>query len=137
MTRRRATGPSGTPRAEPTGRGDSGQAAVELALALPLVVVVALGVVQVLAVAADQVAVELAAREGARAAAVAADPGAAAVAAARAAVALDPLDVRASTDASHVTVTATFTSPTDVPLIGRLIGDVDVQASVTMAREPP
>ena len=116
---------------------DGGQAAVELALALPVVVTLTLGLVQVLAVAADQLAVELAAREGARAAAVAADPSGAAADAASAAVPLDPLGVAAVTAAGRVTVTVTYTSRTDVPLIGGLIGDVELRADVTMAREPP
>jgi Flp pilus assembly protein TadG len=116
---------------------DAGQAAVELALALPIVVALTLGLVQVLAVAADQLAVELAAREGARAAAVAADPSAAAADAAGAAVPLDPLGVSAVTGAGRVTVTVTYTSRTDVPLIGGLIGDVELRADVTMALEPP
>ena len=116
---------------------DAGQAAVELALALPVVVALTLGLVQVLAVAADQLAVELAAREGARAAAVAADPSAAAADAASAAVPLDPLGVSAVTGAGRVTVTVTYTSRTDVPLIGGLIGDVELRADVTMALEPP
>jgi hypothetical protein len=101
---------------ERVGR-DRGQAAVELALALPVVVAVTLGLVQVLAVAADQLAVELAAR--------------------RAAVPLDPLGVSATTAAGRVTVTVTYTSRTDVPLIGALIGDVELRADVTMAVEPP
>lgn len=118
-------------------RRDAGQAAVELALALPIVVLVTLAVVQVVLVVGDQVAVELAAREGARAAAVAVDPGAAAAGAASAAVALEPLDVSAADTGGRVTVTVTYTSRTDVPLIGRLVGDVPLQASVTMLREPP
>ncbi|MGI9032070.1 MAG: TadE/TadG family type IV pilus assembly protein, partial [Ilumatobacteraceae bacterium] len=64
-------------------RGAGGQAAVELALVLPVVVVFLLGLLQVALVARDQLAVELAAREGARAALVSAQPGAAATGAAR------------------------------------------------------
>ena len=47
---------------------DRGQAAVEFALAVPVVVVLVLGIVQLVAVVRDQLAVELAARdvEGAR-----------------------------------------------------------------------
>ena len=56
--------------------GDAGQAAVELALLLPVVVVLVLGVLQVALVGRDQLALELAAREAARAAAVSADPAA-------------------------------------------------------------
>ncbi len=46
-----------------------GQAAVELALTMPIVVIFVLGVFQVALVARDQLAIELAAREAARAAA--------------------------------------------------------------------
>ncbi|MGH9132448.1 MAG: TadE/TadG family type IV pilus assembly protein, partial [Ilumatobacteraceae bacterium] len=63
------------------GLNDAGQAAVEFALCLPLVVVLVLGLVQVAVVARDQLAIEFAAREGARAAAVSAAPAAAARAA--------------------------------------------------------
>lgn len=132
MSHRLAPGPHGSRR-----RRDAGQASVELALALPVVVALLLGVVQALSVAAAQVGVELAAREGARAAAVAADPTAAAAAAARAATPLHPLDVGVTVGAHHVTVTVVHRVGTDVPLIGRLIGDVDVRADVTMALEPP
>ncbi|MGA1052784.1 MAG: TadE family protein, partial [Ilumatobacteraceae bacterium] len=58
--------------------GDRGQATVEFALVLPVAALLVLGIVQVVAVARDQLTVEYAAREAARAAAVAADPAAAA-----------------------------------------------------------
>ena len=116
---------------------DRGQATVEFALALPIVAVLVLGIVQLVVVARDQLAVELAAREGARAAAVAAAPAAAATSAAAAAVDLDPLDVSASEHEGHISVTVRYRSVTDVPLVGLAIGDVEVAASVTMRREPP
>lgn len=116
---------------------DRGQASVEFALALPLVVVVVLGIVQLVVVARDQLAVEVAAREGARAAAVAGSPAAAAERAASAAISLRPLGVRTSASGGDVTVTVTATNRTDVPIIGAVIGDIEVSASVTMAREPP
>jgi Flp pilus assembly protein TadG len=116
---------------------DRGQASVEFALALPLVVVVVLGIVQLVVVARDQLAVEVAAREGARAAAVAGSPAAAADRAAQAAIAIRPLGVRTATSGTEVTVTVTATNHTDVPIIGAVIGDVEVSATVTMAREPP
>ena len=96
-----------------------------------------LGLLQVALVARDQLAVELAAREAARAASVAADPGAAATAAAGRATSLRPLDVAVSVAAATVTVTIGHRSVTDVALIGRLIADVDLRASATMALEPP
>lgn len=57
------------PRAEPA-RGDRGQAAVELALVLPLVVVLLVAIVQVGVVVRDQILVVHAAREAAREVAV-------------------------------------------------------------------
>lgn len=115
---------------------DRGQAAVEFAIALPLVAVLVLGILQVVIVARDQIVVELAAREGARAAAVAADPAGAAAAAAHATTSL-PIEVATSATSSRVTVVVRYTSTTDVPLLGHAIGDVTLSAAVTMAREPP
>lgn len=116
---------------------DRGQAAVELALALPVVVLVTLGIVQVIVVGRGQVALELAARDAARAAAVAADPSSAARAAALRATPLRPLDVAVATRGDAVTVTVTHVDPTDVALIGTFVADVRLTATVTMSREPP
>ncbi len=85
--------------------GDDGQAAVELALALPVVVVLLLGMLQVALVGRDQLAVELAAREAARAAAVSADPAGAARAAAGRVTTLRPLTVTVRVGGDTVTVT--------------------------------
>ena len=80
----------------------AGQAAVELALALPVVVVLLLGMLQVALVGRDQLAVELAAREAARAAAVSADPGSAARLAVDRVTTLRPLGVSVSVGAGTV-----------------------------------
>jgi Flp pilus assembly protein TadG len=119
-------------------RSECGQATVELALALPLVFVVLLGVVQVLIVGRDQIAVVHAAREGARAAAVASDPGGEGARAATAAAGLDParLSVSVTGGADRVTVTVRYDVPTDVPLIGALLSDVTVTGTATMRTEP-
>lgn len=125
-------------RSGPSRRGgDAGQAAVELALALPLVVMLVAGLAQLVVVARDQLAIEVAARDGARAAAVAAAPAAAADRAAHAAVSLRPIDVSTSVGADTVTVSVRYVNRTEAPLIGRALGDVELRASVTMAREPP
>jgi Flp pilus assembly protein TadG len=116
---------------------DRGQASVEFAMALPLVAVLILGVVQVVLVARDQLTVELAAREGARAAAVAAAPSAAARRAVDASTELTPLGVHTRTSSGNVSVTVTHRNPTNVPILGALIASVDLTATVTMAREPP
>lgn len=117
--------------------GDSGQATVEFALALPFVVMLVLGVVQVVVVVRDQLAVGAAAREGARAASVAADPAGAAQRAATQAISLSPLRVGTVSSADAVTVTVSYVNDTSVALIGHLISSVDLDASVTMAYEPP
>jgi len=117
---------------------DQGQAAVELALALPLVFVVLLAAVQVLLVGRDQLAVVHAAREGARAAAVAADVTGEGTRAATAASGLDAdrLSVAVHDDGDRVTVVVRYTAPTDVPMVGGLVGDVVVTGTATMRAEP-
>lgn len=112
---------------------DRGQATVELALATPVLCVLMLGVVQLAVVVRDQLAVIEAARVGARAAAVAADPGAAATGV----IAIDGARVSTVADGEFVTVTVTAISPTDVPLIGALLPDVEVSGRATMLLEPP
>jgi Flp pilus assembly protein TadG len=115
---------------------DRGQAAVELALALPFLCLLLLGVVQVAVIARDRLGVQLAAREAARAAAVSADHGAAARAAARA-VTLEPLQIDVHDAGAVIRATVTYTDHTDVPIIGAILPDVAVSASVAMAVEPP
>jgi Flp pilus assembly protein TadG len=117
------------------GRNDVGQATVEFALALPVVLIIVLGVVQVGVAIRNELAVELAAREGARAAVVSSDPSGAAARAARRSVEL-PIDVSTQTTAHDVVVTITYTDPTDVPIIGRFLGPSTHSATATMATEP-
>ena len=116
---------------------DRGQAAVEFAIALPLVVMLVLGVLQVVIVVRDQIAIELAAREGARAASVSASPTVAARSAATNSTDLDPIDVSTTVTASRVRVTVSHTTASRLPPLGLVIDDVDLSASVEMAREPP
>ena len=103
---------------------------------LPIVVVMAVGLVLVGVAVRNELAVELAAREGARAAAVSSSPGVAAATAARRSIAL-PIDVVTTSDAGTVTVTVTYVDPVDAAFIGALIGPVTHTASATMALEPP
>jgi Flp pilus assembly protein TadG len=120
-------------------RREGGQSAVELVLALPVLVLFVLGLLQAGLVVRDQLLLTHAAREAAREAAVAGDAGAArrgALAGAR----LAPNRLVVSTTGrgrtgSRVTATLVYRSPTDVPLVGPLIGDVRLTASVTMRVE--
>ena len=120
------------------GRGDGGQAAVELVLVLPLVLVVTLAALQVALVARDQVLVVHAAREGARHAAVSTDDGAVArIARGATGLRRQRLAIRTERGAppGAVSVTATYDAPTDVPLVGALVGDVGLEGTVTMRDE--
>jgi Flp pilus assembly protein TadG len=119
--------------------GDGGQAVVETALVLPLVVLFLLAVVQVGLVVRAQVLVTHAAREAARAAAVDDAPDAAARAAS-AATDLDPrrvvVDVRGRAGrGSQVHVRVRYRAATDVPFVGALVGDVTIEAEATMRVE--
>lgn len=101
-----------------------------------MVCLLLLGVVQLGLVVRDQLAVQLVAREAARAASVAADPLNAAAATAGAA-GISPIEVGIAVTAGTVTATAVYIEPTDVPLIGALLPDVRITASATMMFEPP
>lgn len=96
-----------------------------------------LGLLQVVVVIGDQLALDLAAREGARAAAVSASPSAAASGAVIQVIG----DGRASTDVrvSATTVTVTVVAPVSatLPIVGTLVGQRQLTASATMALEPP
>lgn len=122
-----------------TRRGERGQAAVELALGLPLLAVLALALVQVGLVVRDQVLLTHAAREAAREAAVSADPEAIR-AAALDGTRLDgdrlELDVQdRGRPGSRVQIVLRYAAPTAVPLVGALVGDVRITASVSMRVE--
>jgi Flp pilus assembly protein TadG len=117
-------------------RRDGGQATVELALSLPLLCIVLLGSLQVAVVVRDRLAVQLAAREAARAAATSPDPDAARAAAERA-TSLTPIIVAVDDQPTIVTATVRYIDHTDVGVLGALLPDVAVSASVTMAKEPP
>lgn len=121
------------------GRGERGQASVELALLLPPVALVLLLVVQVAVIARDQVLVQHAAREAARGAAVGTDPDGGARRAAMAAGGLDRsrLDVRTAVVDGRAVVSVTYREPTEIPLVGRALPDLDLRASATMQREEP
>lgn len=121
-------------------QGERGQAAVELALALPLLALLALALLQVTLVVRDQVLLTHAAREAAREAAVSADRGAARAGALSGTRGLEPDRLVVTTSGrrgtgSRVTASLTYRSATDVPLVGRLVGDVRLSAAVTMRVE--
>lgn len=119
--------------------GERGQATVEVALVLPVLVLLCLLVAQVAALATDAVLVHHAAREAARAAAVRPDLEAARGAAVGAAgLRPDRLELRltgGTTSGQTLTVTVDYSAPTEVPVVGRLLGDVGLRAAVSMRVE--
>jgi len=121
------------------GHRERGQTSVELVLALPVLALLLLLIVQVGLVVRDQVLLVHAAREAAREAAVASDRNAArrgALAGAR----LEPGRLTVETEGrdgpgSRVTARLSYRSPTEVPLVGALLGDVHLSATATMRVE--
>jgi Flp pilus assembly protein TadG len=120
-------------------RGDEGQAAVELALVLPLVVALLLAAVQVGLIVRDQVLVVHAAREAAREAAVDPDPAAARRAAAEGSgLRASRLRVEVTgrgAPGSRVRVEVRYRAATDVPLVGALLGEVTLSGAAAMRVE--
>ena len=117
-----------------------GQGTVELALLLPVVALLTLVVVQIGLIARDSVLVNHAVREAARQAAVDPEAGVAFDAATAAIPGLDPerLDLvlgdgRATGDV--LTVELRYASPTAVPIVGALLGDVSLTAAAAVRVE--
>lgn len=133
---REAAGDPGPPQRLSAERG---QAAVELALALPVVFLVLMALLQTALIARDQVQVTHAAREAAREAAVS-DNRAAPRRAAEARSSLDPdrLSVEVSgqrAGSRRVQAQVRYRVPTRVPIVGVLVPDVVLKAHASMRRE--
>ena len=117
-------------------RDERGQATVELVLVVPVLVVLALFLVQVGLVVRSLVLVHHAAREGVRVAAVGGDlerVREAVVGSSGLAPSATEVDLRI--DGDLATVAVTYRDPTDVPLVGALLPEMSVTASATMRRE--
>lgn len=114
---------------------------MEFALVLPLVLIMALALVQVGLLVKDELVVEESARAGARQAAVSTDDGSARRAALGAAVSLDldRLEVsitRGEGVGSPVTVAVLYHAPVSVPAVSWLFRSViDLSGTATMRQE--
>ena len=123
------------------GTGERASAAVEFALVLPLVLLMALALVQVGLLVKDQLVVAGAARAGARQAAVTTDDESARQAAVDAAAWLDPalLDVaidRMGAAGAPVQVTVGYSEPPRLPLVAWLFpADIRLSFSASFRQE--
>jgi hypothetical protein len=121
------------------GRGEQGQATVEVALVLPLVVAIALAVIQVGVLVHDQLLVSAAAREAVRAAAVSgADTDARRAATTTGRLSPDRLRVdlvREPGESPLVRVHVEYVDRTEVPIAGTLVPDVVLSAEAVMRDE--
>jgi Flp pilus assembly protein TadG len=120
------------------GRSQAGQSTVEFAVLLPVLLLAVLVVIQGGLVVRDQLLVQHAAREGARAAAVSDSVTGVQDAAGRA----GPLDQSRLTvtrsarrQGQPVRVTVRYRSHGAVPIVGRLMDRFTLSASVTMRAE--
>ena len=121
--------------------GQRGSATVEFSLVLPLLFVLALGLIQVGLLARDRLLVEAAARAGARAAAIQDDPAEVESAVHAAAPTLDAASTtvsiaREGVRGAPVTVQVDYDDEVRMPLIGWLVGSaIHLSTSATMRQE--
>lgn len=120
--------------------GDRGQSTVELAIALPFVLLLIILVVQVGSVVRDHLLVVHAAREAVRSAAVATtDRHGAALFGARQSGPLDPDRLQVTEEllpgGDRIRVRLDYPSPTDLPIVGALLPDIDLSADAVMRIE--
>ena len=124
-----------SPRNSPDDRHDEGQATVEFALTIPVLLLVLLGAVQVFVLLVDRLHLVHVTRDATRAASVSGDP---VVAVRRVVERTWPdrvVSQRVSDDGTLVSVTVELVNPTDVPIIGRFLPDVRLTESLTMLAE--
>ncbi len=120
---------------------ERGQSTVELALCLPIVVIILAVLVQVGVIAVDHVKVWHAAREGARVAAV--DPDEGSIERAAESAGLRPIDLTVEPadlyrrQGERVTVAVSYSPSTRIPVIGTLFEGLELDAEATMRLEQP
>jgi len=118
-----------------------GSAAVEFALVLPLILTLALALLQVGLLVKDQMVVQEASRAGARQASVSRDDASVDNAVSEAAAGLDPAAITTSVrrspgEGTPVTVRVAYEAPITLPIVGWLFPNVvRLSAEVTMRQE--
>jgi hypothetical protein len=128
-------GPVRDRSARAKARSDRGQATVELALVLPVLLLLLLALVQTALVARDQVLVQDAARAAVREASVGADASRVRDAARRTLGDVDVEVHRSGGIGDPVSVVVRYADHTRLPLVGPLYPDVVLHARATMRAE--
>lgn len=120
-----------------SGRPQGGQATVELAIGFPVILIGVLIVLQLALVGRDQLLVSHATREAARSAAVDPRAGAGREGALAATTGLDPdrLHVDADRIRGRIRVHVTYRARTALPIVGPVIPDPLLHATVTILDE--
>lgn len=119
----------------PDSHGDRGQATVEFALTIPVLLLVLLGAVQVFVLLVDRLHLVHVTRDATRAASVSGDPVVAVRRVVERAWPDRVVSHRVSDDGTLVSVNIELVNPTDVPIIGRFLPDVRLTESLTMLAE--
>jgi Flp pilus assembly protein TadG len=114
---------------------ERGQATVEFALILPLVILMLLAVLQTALVVRDYVGVVHAAREAARAVSVDRNPGAATAAARRVLARADVSVGARPAVGGPIRVEVRYVSHTDLPMVGLLFPDPELHATAVIRTE--
>lgn len=122
-------------------RREQGQATVELALCLPVLVLVVAALVELGLLAGDRARLWHAAREAARVGAV--DPSVQSMTEAAERAGLRPIEVTVAPEASGrragepLTVTVVYSPPGRVPLLGSVLAATELEARAAMRIEQP
>jgi hypothetical protein len=116
----------------PDRSNDRGQATVEFALTIPILLMVLLGAVQVFVLLVDRLHLVHVTRDATRAASVSADPTSAVDRVIERAWPGREVSYRVNDDGDLVSVRVEVVNSTDVPIIGRFLPDVHLSESLTM-----
>jgi Flp pilus assembly protein TadG len=119
-------------RNSPDSSNDHGQATVEFALTIPVLLVVLLGAVQVFVVLVDRLHLVHVTRDATRAASVSADPTRAVGRVVERAWPGRDVSYQVNDDGELVSVRVELVNSTDVPIIGRFLPGVRLTESLTM-----
>lgn len=122
-------------RNSPDGSGDRGQASVEFALTIPVLLLVLLGAIQVFVLLVDRLHLVHVTRDATRAASVSGSPSDAVSRVVERAWSDRSVTYHVSESGDLISVRVQLVNTTEVPIIGRFLPDVRLTESLTMLTE--